>query len=99
MENYRDDAQEYVMPSEYDAEQVEAQGTHAVIIEKRFRRPDMRGDRDDCLEGKAIAMAYVPWQCWKMPYQPEEALCRGTIFEELDKPFTGMKMDMGGRRR
>ena len=47
---------------------------------------------DDPLEGLAIAMAYVPWQRWNTTYEVEKALCRGTIFPELDKPFCG-----GGR--
>lgn len=47
-------------------------------------------ERDDALEGMALAMAYVPWQNWKRIYEVEKALCRGTIFEELDKPFHGM---------
>ena len=33
------------------------------------------------------AMAYVPWQQWKTPYDPAKGLSRGTIFEELDLPF------------
>ncbi len=47
-------------------------------------------DRDDALEGMALAMAYVPWQNWKCIYDVEKAFCRGTIFEALDKPFCGM---------
>lgn len=47
-------------------------------------------DRDDALEGLPIAMAYVPWQKWRRIYDAEKAFCRGTIFEELDKPFRGM---------
>lgn len=35
------------------------------------------------------AMSYVPWQEWKDIYCFEEALERGTIFKELDKPFLG----------
>ena len=35
------------------------------------------------------AMAYVPWQELHTTYDPEKALRRGTIFPELDKPFTG----------
>ncbi|MDY2886872.1 MULTISPECIES: spore coat associated protein CotJA [Lachnospiraceae] len=46
-------------------------------------------DRDDALEGMPLAMAYVPWQNWRKIYEPEKAFCRGTIFEELDKPFHG----------
>ncbi|MBR4622527.1 MAG: spore coat associated protein CotJA [Ruminococcus sp.] len=36
-----------------------------------------------------IAMAYVPFQQWEKPYDPETALCRGTLFSALDKPFIG----------
>ena len=46
-------------------------------------------DRDDALEVMPLAMAYVPWQNWRKIYEPEKAFCRGTIFEELDKPFHG----------
>lgn len=35
------------------------------------------------------AMAYVPWQQWKDVYDIEDALCHGTIFEELNKPYIG----------
>lgn len=35
-----------------------------------------------------VAMAYVPWQELQDVYEPEKALFRGTIFPELDKPFT-----------
>lgn len=43
----------------------------------------------DLLNGLPIAMAYVPWQEFKNLYPAEKALSRGTIFEELDKPFLG----------
>ena len=36
-----------------------------------------------------IAMAYVPYQFWEKPYDDETALCRGTVFPSLDKPFIG----------
>lgn len=38
---------------------------------------------------KPIAMAYVPWQIWQNIYEPPKALMVGTIFADLDKPFTG----------
>lgn len=38
-----------------------------------------------------IAMAYVPWQYWTETYPLERALRAGTIFCELDKPFTGRR--------
>jgi len=49
-------------------------------------RMPMHGDP---LAGLPLAMAYVPWQCWGETYKPAEALCRGTIFPELDLPFLG----------
>lgn len=36
-----------------------------------------------------VAMAYVPWQNFNKTYEPQKALKVGTIFPELDKPFTG----------
>lgn len=44
----------------------------------------------------AVAMAYVPWQRFTQAYEPQKALMAGTIFPELDKPFTGRP---GGMRR
>lgn len=36
-----------------------------------------------------VAMAYVPWQKFTTTFEPQKALMTGTIFPELDKPFTG----------
>ena len=36
-----------------------------------------------------VGMAYVPMQTWGHIIDPPEALCRGTQFPELDKPFFG----------
>ncbi len=36
-----------------------------------------------------VTMAYVPYQNMNHTYLPEEALDRGTLFPELDKPFLG----------
>lgn len=44
----------------------------------------------DALKGMPIAMAYVPWQKWCSLYEAEKGFQRGTIFEELDKPFKGI---------
>ena len=51
--------------------------------------------KHDPLSNLPIAMAYVPWQEFRMTYSAEKGFCRGTIFEELDKPFQGM----GGCRK
>lgn len=46
----------------------------------------------DELSGMPLAMAYVPWQEWQNIYEAEKGFHRGTIFEELDKPFKGIMM-------
>lgn len=46
--------------------------------------------RETDLENMPLAMAYVPWQSWRSIYETRKGFCRGTIFEELDKPFRGM---------
>jgi hypothetical protein len=35
-----------------------------------------------------LAMAYVPFQQWGETYGDDEALSRGTLFPELDPPFS-----------
>lgn len=51
-------------------------------------QPCCPGQERGPVEQMQIAMAYVPWQKWKQPYQLDKALYRGTIFPELDLPFT-----------
>lgn len=36
-----------------------------------------------------LAMAYIPMQQWGDLYEPDVAICRGTVFAELDKPWLG----------
>ena len=43
------------------------------------------------IENMPIAIAYVPFQQWQNIYEPRQALQRGTIFKELDLPFTCAK--------
>lgn len=43
----------------------------------------------DELSRMPLAMAYVPWQKWCSLYEADKGFCRGTIFEQLDKPFKG----------
>lgn len=52
---------------------------------------------DACLAHMTIAMAYVPWQQWAHIYQIDQGFHRGTIFEELDKPFRGIGGCCNGR--
>lgn len=42
-------------------------------------------------DDKSLAMVYSPYQEWGNIYGPEKALCAGTLFSELDKPFEGYK--------
>ena len=36
---------------------------------------------------RQLAMVYSPMQCWRMLYAHDDALMRGTLFEELYKPL------------
>lgn len=58
--------------------------------ESRYKGDNYRSSFNDM----PIAMAYVPWQRFRNLYEPDRALQIGTIFAELDKPFTGR----GGKR-
>lgn len=51
--------------------------------------------RRDYGNNMSLAMAYVPWQMWRDIYDAEKGFHRGTIFQELDMPYTGK----GGMRR
>jgi len=41
------------------------------------------------LHPTSLAMVYSPTQAFAKLYEPSKALTRGTLFAELDKPFTG----------
>ncbi|MDD7113763.1 MAG: spore coat associated protein CotJA [Lachnospiraceae bacterium] len=43
------------------------------------------------IDSLPLAMAYVPWQTWGNLYKPEEGLKQGTIFKDLNLPFTGRR--------
>lgn len=42
-----------------------------------------------CLEACSLAMVYSPAQEWRGLYPVGEAIRKGTLFTELDKPFLG----------
>ncbi len=46
---------------------------------------------DTGLSGFPLAMVYSPYQQFDNLYEPEEAICKGTLFAELDKPFYGSR--------
>lgn len=35
-----------------------------------------------------LGMISVPWQQYSAPLSPTEALCTGTVFSELNQPYT-----------
>lgn len=39
------------------------------------------------IKNAVLAMAYVPLQSLNVVYTEEDALCQGTLFPDLDKPF------------
>lgn len=47
------------------------------------------GDISRFPKNTPLAMAYVPFQQWNQVYDESESLCNGTLFPELDLPFTG----------
>lgn len=48
--------------------------------------------QNKCLDEFPVAMAYVPWQRDSKMYENlYEAYKAGTIFPELNKPFTGRR--------
>lgn len=49
------------------------------------------------LDQLPVTMAYVPWTKWRNIYEAEKGLRRGTIFQDLDKPFRGIGGCQNGR--
>lgn len=49
------------------------------------------GYENKCLNGMSLAMVYSPCQEFDGLYSVEEALCHGTLFMELEKPFYGAR--------
>lgn len=52
------------------------------------------GNTDDapfsaCIDACSLAMVYAPVQEWQDLFPIERALCEGTLFRELAKPFKG----------
>ena len=43
------------------------------------------------LTGESLAMAFVPYQTFDDLNDPQTALCTGTLFRALDKPFYGQR--------
>lgn len=48
-------------------------------------------------QNPVLAIAYVAFQPWETPYEPDVALSRGTFFPSLDKPFIGEEAVKDGK--
>ena len=61
-------------------------------VESMYREVKKHGIcYDEDMPGKALAMAYVPWQSWRKLYEICEGFSTGTIFKELDLEFYGRR--------
>lgn len=47
------------------------------------------------LDDYPLAMVYSPYQEWRQTYTPDIALCRGTLFGELDLPLEAINCRRG----
>ena len=71
------------------------------FMREMMDRADMdagRGFDPSVVDGLPLAMVYAPSQKWRQAYSPDEALSRGTMFAELDKPFYPPRVCGGDRR-
>lgn len=94
--NYHNDALLRLLQSDAGTVRGGCGGTRSGV-EERGRGSSCEGDdigaagagAGACLAGVSLAMVYAPVQSFQSLYEPEEALSRGTIFQELEKPFLG----------
>ncbi len=62
-----------------------------ITLEHNFRSPVSKNVNGNLpLDQLPLAMAYVPMQTWNGTYEGMRALERGTIFPDLDLPFSGI---------
>lgn len=87
MPNYRYNSPDYMRRRSYSRS---AAPTPTPAPCQETACPVCREDRYDELSDMPLAMAYIPWQAWGNLYEAEKGFHRGTIFEELDKPFRGI---------
>lgn len=49
--------------------------------------------KDNNMPSLELARAYIPIQILKKIFEKEEALCRGTLYPELVRPYIGKNKD------
>ncbi|MBQ9155523.1 MAG: spore coat associated protein CotJA [Eubacterium sp.] len=57
----------------------------------RYSSARSQGQTTGKIESPSLAMAYVFWQDWENLYKPEDGYVQGTVFKQLNKPFTGRR--------
>lgn len=85
---------ENCLKDQYEYMRMSAAMRHHLLNEDAVNTSVMTTDHIETEMGRfpektPIAMAYVPYQQWGETYSHQDALCRGTIFKELDLPFAG----------
>lgn len=61
----------------------------APLMRPDNNRPLNSGETARFPQNTPLGMAYVPYQQWGQVSDESEALTKGTLFPELDFPFTG----------
>lgn len=56
-----------------------------------MKNNNCRANYQRCRDNRPLAMSYVRKQQWCRVYKMEVGMDRGTIFNELDKPFNGTR--------
>ena len=67
--------------------------------EQNTRNYDNGDNRSWGLEGYPLASVFAPLQKFENVYEMEKAICRGTMFADLDLPFEGTTVQKGGNCR
>ena len=66
-------------------------GLNILPLTARNTSPISDASTLNCRGERQLAMVYAPINCFRMLYPMEEALKRGTMFIELDKPLEVLK--------
>ena len=78
-----------------NAAEMPGQGMQQQGMQQGMQQGTQQGTRQQCCcttclgNCPSLAMVYAPVQAFEDLYQPEEALCKGTLFKQLDLPFHG----------
>lgn len=63
----------------------------AMPCQEEKHMPPRKNSMYDHVDHMIPAMAYIPYQSWQEPFDLCRALCVGTLFPDLCKPFCGRR--------